>query len=203
MSGPARPPGLVLAGGRSRRMGRDKTGVLLGGKPLILHVVERLTPQTETLAVAGPPALEALTGLAAIPDARPGFAGPLSGLLAGLRHARRGLARETHVLTAPADTPFLPPDLAGRLAEKAGPRPVVARSLGRAHPVCALWPVDLAETLDRWLDAGHNPRLTAFLDETGFETVDFPPVETPVGALDPFLNVNSPQDLEAARTFLP
>lgn len=202
MTGPARPPGLILAGGRSSRMGEDKTTVLLAGKPLIFHVVDRLKPQTQTLVIAGPPALERLTGLPAIADARPGFAGPLAGLLAGLLYIRARFPDETHLLTTPADTPFLPPDLVEKLGAKAGPRPVVAGSRERLHPVAALWPVALADPLGRWLDSGRKPRLMDFIAETGFESVAFPDPEMPGGGPDPFLNVNTPQDLEDAKSFL-
>lgn len=197
-----RIPGLILAGGQSRRMGNDKTRLYLGDKPLIHHVIDRLKPQASPLMIAGPADLTAFTGLTAIGDARPGFAGPLAGILAGLRHVSTIQPQATHILTAPADTPFLPHDLVEKLAEKAGPRPAIARSGSRLHPVCALWPVALAASLDLWLDGERHPRLMDFVGETGCEIVDFSFGSGTGSDLDPFLNVNTPEEFEAAKSFL-
>ena len=107
-----RPAGLILAGGQSRRMGGgDKALALLGGKPLLRHVVERMAPQVDGLALSVErvsPTLAAF-GLPQLADEQPGHRGPLPGLLAGLRHF---CDRADWVLFAPCDAPFLPLDRA-------------------------------------------------------------------------------------------
>ena len=77
--------GLILAGGEGRRMGADKAQVTLGGRPMLAHVLDRIAPQVERLALSanGDPARLAPFGLPVLPDAGESR-GPLSGVLAGL-----------------------------------------------------------------------------------------------------------------------
>src|SRR6516164_7681716 len=106
--------GVLLAGGRARRMGGgDKPLRTIDGKPLLLHVIERLGPQCEALMLNanGEPARFFEYGLPVIADSVEGFAGPLAGVLAGLdwtAHHHRGVP---WVVSVAADTPFVPQDL--------------------------------------------------------------------------------------------
>ncbi|MEM6490044.1 MAG: NTP transferase domain-containing protein, partial [Pseudomonadota bacterium] len=80
--------GVILAGGLARRMGGgDKALLALAGRPLLAHVIERLAPQVDGLALNanGDPARFARFGLPVLADTVPGFAGPLAGVLAGMR----------------------------------------------------------------------------------------------------------------------
>ncbi|MGN7293531.1 molybdenum cofactor guanylyltransferase MobA [Rhizobium sp. SAFR-030] len=206
------PPAVILAGGLSRRMGTDKTSVLLGGRTLLAHVAARLRPQVASLALNAPPDLfeargreEALaTDLPLVPDTLAGRPGPLAGILAALRHARATAPFASHVLVAPVDSPFLPNDLVARLhAALTGAETIaVAHSLGAMHPVCGLWPVVLADDLESFLAEPDNRRVKAFLARHSTAAVDFPPITTAAGLLDPFLNVNTPGDLTQAHLFL-
>lgn len=142
------PAGVILAGGQSRRFGADKPLALLHGRPLIAHVIAALAPQTRALAIASGPTLGrfAAFGLPELADPL-ADAGPLAGILAGLGWAATLTPAPTHLLTAPADSPFLPADLARRLATRAGNGAAVATSEGVAVWVVALWPLAVAETL--------------------------------------------------------
>ena len=197
-------PALILAGGLSRRMGRDKASADLAGKRMIVRVADRLGPQVDALAVNAPEGFAVDLGLPLVPDTLGGRPGPLAGVLAGLRHALATMPEATHLLTAPADTPFLPPDLVARLEDalSATDQIVLAASAGQFHPVVALWPVSLAGDLEEWLaDPGHR-RLQAFIARHPSVAVDFPLLATPAGDLDPFFNVNTPDDLATAERFL-
>lgn len=190
---------LILAGGRSSRMqGRDKALLPLQGRPLLARILERLSRQVEAIAIntnADPTPFQPF-GRPIVPDTIPGYAGPLAGVLAGLEWASPGYDA---ILTAAVDTPFLPPDLAARLVQANGP--AVTASAGRSHPVVALWPAALRGPLRHFLAFADTARVTAFQEQVGFRTVDFPLVQTPAGLLDPFLNINTPEDLERAETF--
>src|SRR5437773_4160349 len=110
--------GVILAGGRSTRMGGgDKPLVTIAGRPLLARVIDRLRPQVHALALNanGDPARFATFGLPVVPDPVGGFAGPLAGILAGLVWARGEADSARGVVTAAGDTPFFPPDLARRL----------------------------------------------------------------------------------------
>lgn len=189
------PPGLILAGGMSRRMGGgDKALGDLAGRPLLTHVIERLSPQLPALALNanGDPARFAGFGLDVIPDPLPGHPGPLAGVLAAMGWARaRGAA---WVLTAPGDTPWLPGDLVPRLimAAEEGNGLAVAECGGRLHPVCGLWPVTLADRLAADIAAGTR-RVGDWALAQGAARAPFPS-----GDPDPFANLNTPEDFDRA-----
>ncbi|WP_105427635.1 molybdenum cofactor guanylyltransferase MobA [Neorhizobium tomejilense] len=200
---PIRPPGLVLAGGKSSRMGTDKALLTIGGDTILGHVVRRLLPQVSEITLNAPMGFPNPLDLRLLPDLVPGQIGPLAGVLAGLRDIQgRGL-QATHLLTVPSDSPFVPADLVRRLgAEADDPKAIViAASDGRDHPVFGLWPVSIADDLETWLSDPDNRRIKAFLDRHHTVTVEFPMVETQQGLLDPFFNINTPEDLQEALGF--
>jgi molybdopterin-guanine dinucleotide biosynthesis protein A len=180
--------GLVLAGGAGRRFGGAEKALLgLGGRPLLAHVLARLRPQLGLIAISGREGLRPWVGDCPIlDDGEFTGAGPLAGLLAGLEWAA-GLAAEA-LLSVPVDTPFIPLDLAARLA----PAPACAGSAGRAHHLVGMWPVSAAPVLRAMLAAPGPRAVAALVDRLGCQTVVFDTVP------DPFLNVNRPVDLAAA-----
>ena len=110
--------GLVLDGGRARRMGGiDKGLMALAGRPMIAHAIERLRPQVAKLAISanGDPSRFAPFGLPVVTDDPPEFSGPLAGVLAGLEFCAHRGVRLIHVATLPADTPLAPEDFVARL----------------------------------------------------------------------------------------
>lgn len=206
-SGDEMLPGAILAGGVGRRMGRDKPLTMFAGRPLLAHIVQRLSPQVGALVLNanGDPARfadqPALGGLTILADTVAGYPGPLAGLLAVLQWAAaRGGIR--HVLTVPADCPFLPRNLAARLVAAAGAGPALARTVAgdgtiHNHPVVGLWPVALAEDLRHALVMEGQRRVGQWAARHRPTFVDWP--DTP---LDPFLNLNTPEELAAAEKLL-
>lgn len=198
------PAAIVLAGGRSSRMGgRDKSLQLLGGRPLMAHVLDGLAHQASAVAISanGDPARFAEFALPVLPDTVAGYLGPLAGLLAGMQWAQ-GLGA-TYILSMPTDTPFFPANLCAALAAAASATtPALAASNGRRHPAVGLWPVALAGRLADFLHAGATYKVSAFADSCGAVAVDFPMLARAGSGLDPFFNVNSPADLAFAETML-
>jgi molybdenum cofactor guanylyltransferase len=193
---------VILAGGLSRRMGQGKHGIMLAGRPMLEHLIDRLTPQAGRLAINCNGAALHQT-LPCIADPLADHPGPLAGIAAAMQFARTS-SNASHVLTVPVDTPFIPADLCARLlaANPAYNVVVVARSNGRTHPVIGLWPVALQNQITEWLSASHNPKLMAFLEKLPVVEVVFPMIETRIGPLDPFFNVNTPEDLLQAENYL-
>ena len=195
------PPtlGLVLAGGLARRMGGgDKARIAIAGVTILQRVLDRLIPQcSRTIINAnGDPARFADTGLAVVADSVPEFAGPLAGILAGLDWAAAQAPDCDWLLSVPGDCPFLPRDLAARLHRAriaAGSPLACARSGQWRHPVVGLWPVALREDLRRALGDGLR-KIEVWTDRHGVAIADWP--ITPV---DPFLNVNTPEDKARAE----
>lgn len=200
---PSKSPGLILAGGKSSRMGTDKAFLTIGDDTILAHVVRRLSPQISEITLNAPTGFPNPLGLRLLPDPVPGQIGPLAGVLAGLRDIQARSLEATHLLTVPSDSPFIPADLVHRLeAEADDPNAIViAASDGRDHPVFGLWPVSIASDLETWLSDPDNRRIKAFLERHRMATVEFPMIKTPQGLLDPFFNINTPEDLQEARRF--
>jgi len=204
----ARQPhaGIILAGGLGRRMGGgDKPLLQVGGRPMLARVIARLLPQVERVVINanGDPARFALYGLPVVPDTIEGFAGPLAGILAGMRWSQQDLPEARFVVSVAADTPFFPTDLVARLVEGCGrdERTIaLAASTAGTHPVFGLWPVALADDLDAFLRSGEGGKILKFADRHLRLNVPFDDLLLPDGsAVDPFFNVNTPEDAHRAE----
>ena len=192
--------GLVLAGGLARRMGGgDKPLTRVAGKTILSRVIERMTPQCQRLILNanGDPARFADTGLPVIPDDVPDFAGPLAGLLAGLDWAAVHAPEVAYVASVPGDCPFLPRDLVTRLhqARAASGQPLAcARSGEWRHPVVGVWPVALRADLRHALTKEDLRKIELWTARHGVALADWP-----AAPVDPFFNVNTPEDAAAAE----
>lgn len=196
----AAPAGLILAGGLSRRMGGGDKGLQrLGGETILARIAQRLAPQVSPLLLnANGPAARFGLDLPVVADTLPGNPGPLAGILAGFDHLAREVPGARFLLTVPSDCPFLPRDLAARLGAAAqGSGAAYAVSGGREHPVVGLWPVASRDALRRLLVEEDERRMMRWARHSGAV-----PVEWPQAPVDPFLNLNSPEDLRAAERLL-
>ena len=190
--------GVIVAGGNALRMGRlEKPLVLLRGRPLIDHVIERVRPQVETIALNAKDEASTLyrdtaaRDFPVLADRFGGEAGPVGGVLAGLDWAASCGAE--WLATFPADTPFLPLDLVERLVAQAGSgAPVVAVTLEKVQGLCAIWPVSCRLALEDGIRAGRYRSLWWTLDDLGAERCPF----EESGA---FFNVNTEEDLADAE----
>jgi molybdenum cofactor guanylyltransferase len=196
------PPtlGLILAGGLARRMGGgDKSRLTIGGATILDRVLATLRPQCADVIINanGDPARFADTGLTVVPDSVPGFLGPLAGILAALDWAaehRRDLA---WIASVPGDCPFLPMDLVTRLhaARTAESKPLAcAKSGDWRHPVIGLWPVALREDLRHSLMEQGLRKIEVWTARHGVALAEWP--DRPI---DPFFNVNTPEDTAEAE----
>jgi len=194
-----RVAGLVLAGGLARRMGGgQKALVVLAGRPLVAHVLDRMAAQADPIALNVNDTLDSFRpfGRPLVPDTVKGFPGPLAGVLAGLRWAETLDPKPEWLLTVPTDAPFLPSDLTAQLlaaAADASTEVAVAESAGRTHPVVALWRVDLADALEDALLMRDIRKIDRFTGERRTVHVTW---DTTDG--DPFFNVNRPEDVDDA-----
>ena len=148
---------LILAGGRGSRMGSvDKGLQLFKGKPMVAHVLERMSPQVDEVIINANRSIDqyAAFGHRVVPDAIDGFAGPLAGLHVGLMQATTPL-----LVTAPCDSPFLPLDLVTRLhtaMEVGNVDLAVAKTYDQVHPVFCLVKRDLEPHLREFLASGQR-----------------------------------------------
>lgn len=195
--------GVILAGGLARRMGGgDKPMRTIAGRTILERVIARLAPQCEALIINanGDPARFAATGLPVVADDVPDFAGPLAGVLAALDWTAAHRPEIAWVVSAAADSPFLPHDLVGRLHAArtgAGMPLACAESGGQAHPVNALWPVSLREDLRRALVVEELRKIDRWTARHGVA-----PASWPSEPVDPFFNANRPEDLVEAERLI-
>ena len=168
--------------------GGDKPLLELAGKPIVARIIAALNTDHIAISANGDPARFATLHLPVLTDGDFAGQGPLAGVLAGLDWAAR-LGADA-LLTVPGDTPFIPACLAAALA----PPPACAASNSRAHHLVALWPVACRGELRRVLSTPGRRDIVHFARAIGVRRVDFA-----VAKCDPFLNVNTPEDLALAR----
>ena len=201
-----RPLGVILAGGLARRMGGgDKSLLSLGASSRVLdQVIARLGEQVDQMVLNanGDPARFDEFGLPVVADSLDGFLGPLAGVLAGLDYAAdHGF---DHIVSVAADTPFFPTDLVSALetASKHMDVPIALAATkiegGKTvrHPTFGLWHVALREDLRSALQDGLR-KVVLWTDQHGAETHVFDS-----GEIDPFFNINTPEDLELANKMM-
>ena len=203
MTESGRTVGLILNGGLGRRMGgADKGLVPLGGRPMLARAIDRLKPQCAALALSanGDPARFASFHLPVLADRPPAFAGPLAGILAGLEWAGALRPPAAYVASLPADTPFVPKDFVARLhgARRAlGADVALAVSDGHMHWLAALWPAALAADLRRALEVESARKVESFAARHRLALAEWPSEP-----YDPFFNINTRRDLDAAEAIL-
>jgi len=139
-----------------------------------------------------------------VADRIAGHAGPLAGIHAGIAWAKANRPGVPFVISAAADTPFLPTDLVDRFRTECGEHGetlAVARSEAGLHPVFGLWPVSLAADLEAALGRGER-KAQDWVRAHGAREVFFPAVTVGGRDVDPFFNINRPADLGEAEALL-
>ena len=195
--------GVLLAGGRAKRMGGGDKGLrALGGRPIMDYIVERARPQVAALLINanGDPERFSGYGLPVIPDVIEDFAGPLAGVLTGMEWAAATAPQCPWVATFACDAPFAPTDLVARFlaaVEDEGADMACAKSRGRAHPVFGLWPVALAGELRQAMIEEDMRKIDRWTARYNLIEVDFA-----ADPSDPFFNINAPENLAEAERLL-
>jgi molybdopterin-guanine dinucleotide biosynthesis protein A len=182
---------IILSGGRATRMnGADKGLVALQQKPLIQHVIKRLTPQVDEILINANREIEQYQafGYTVLLDEVEDFLGPLAGLSLGLQHAKYD-----YVLTVPCDSPLLPLDLAKRLMTALLEHDAdiaVASSEDNTHPVFSLCKKSVLPSLTAYLEQGER-RVSTWQKSQKYIEVDFSDCN------EAFTNLNTFEDLTA------
>ena len=193
--------GLILAGGRSRRYGRDKAFEELNGKPLIEYVIEALGPAASSLfLVVG--SLDNFKGfngrLTLVTDEVPGM-GPLGGLYAGLK-----ASPDDYSIVAPCDSPFIDTALVKHMlktAAEAGVDALVPRYEGRDHTVNAVYSKTCLPAIESSLFDGHF-RIASIFDKLKVEYIEDDTINRFTGGSLSFFNVNTPENMVQAGRIL-
>ena len=191
--------GVILSGGKSRRMaGKDKAFLKIGNKFLLERVIENLDKQVDILAINtnafdlsyhkyGHPVLK---------DIVSGYLGPLAGLLTSMSWAEE--KGYENVVTVAVDTPFFPANFVDRMKKemiKSQAKIVLARSFSIEsktsiiHPIFGLWCTSLNKDLSKSLEDGTRKVLDwVFRHPVEYVTFQYE-------GIDPFFNINQNEDL--------
>lgn len=195
--------GVIVAGGQGRRMGGlDKSFIDLAGRPLLQWSIDRFGSQVSRLIISanGDTSRFDEFGVPVVVDRVSDFAGPLAGLLAAMEWAQTYAPDIRWMASVSVDTPFLPRNLVAKFGATQRNETsdlVCAWSNGQIHPVCGLWRVDLAEDLRRSLLVEDLHKVDAWAGRHRMATLAFP-----ADPVDPFFNINRPEDLVRAEALL-
>lgn len=186
--------GFVLAGGRSRRMGTNKALLPLGGKRLVDRAIDLLSPLVDDVFVVGPPEVFPFLHVPVYPD-EIRQAGPLGGILTGLRHARFEKS-----LVLGVDLPFLTGEVLGRVLLAAGSLDsdvTIPRYHDTQETLCGVYSRRCITPIEGMLMAGHKAVLE-LLERVRIQVLE-EDVFKDLLASDPFFNINTREDYEEAK----
>jgi molybdopterin-guanine dinucleotide biosynthesis protein A len=197
-----KPAGVILAGGRSSRMGVTRKALLeLNGQPLLMHVIDRLADHLDRLLLS----CESETsdfdsyGLPIVPDLLPDYRGPLTGLYSALQYLCDE-GQNNGLVLCPCDAPFLPDNLVQVLldADQSDHKPVIVISYqGVLQPTFSLWQNHHLPVIRQVVVEEGRGGIKHLLTSLPHKIVEWTTMEP-----SPFFNVNTPQDLESAKLWL-
>ncbi len=180
--------GVILAGGKARRMGGcDKGLVKINNKAMVSYVVDALKPQVKTILINANRSTEEYKqlGFEVISDQLEDFQGPLAGIAVAMAHAKT-----KYICTCPCDGPLLAADLVNRLIatfEDKTTEIAVAHDGKRLQPVYALIDCKLQNSLLNYLSNGER-KIDRWFARHNYKEVDFSHDQ------DCFININTPED---------
>jgi len=191
--------GAILAGGQSKRMGKDKLFLELDNKKLIEHTIDKVKKYLKkTIIVTNQDNKFFLkNNLTTVKDCIEGQLGPLVGILTAMKWAKENMPKFSWVATSPCDTPFFPEIIIENFIQESKKKESLilsASSHGRKHNIFGLWSLDLYEKLE---DDLINKKVRKVQDWT--ERNKIKNLEFKFKDYDPFFNINTEEDLEFAK----
>ncbi len=190
-----------LAGGLAKRLGGvDKCLIEISDKPILYWQLEKTAQfPNRILNANGERERFAKFNLAVIPDFIDGYLGPLCGILSMMKYTKKHIPSAKWLLSCATDAPFIPGDLGERLYSKgmsSNADIIMASSNGRNHPVFCLWNIELEDALEEAILKQDIRKIELFtkMFKTVYENFSATP--------DPFLNINTKQDIEYAQIII-
>ena len=191
--------GAILAGGQSKRMGKDKIFLELNNKKLIEHTIDKVKKYLKEVIIITNQDNEFFSknNLTTVKDCIEGQLGPLVGILTAMKWAKENLNKCSWIATFPCDTPFFPESIIKSFIEESEKKEsliLCASSHGRKHNIFGLWSLDL---YDKLKDDLINKKVRKVQDWT--EKNKIKNLEFKFKDYDPFFNINTEEDLEFAK----
>jgi len=191
--------GAILAGGQSKRMGKDKLFLELNNKKLIEHTLDKVKKYLKKIIIITNQDNKFFSenNLTTVKDCVEGQLGPLVGILTAMKWAKENLSKCSWIATFPCDTPFFPESIIESFIEESEKKEsliLCASSHGRKHNIFGLWSLDL---YDKLKDDLINKKVRKVQDWT--EKNKIKNLEFKFKDYDPFFNINTEEDLEFAK----
>jgi molybdopterin-guanine dinucleotide biosynthesis protein A len=191
--------GAILAGGQSRRMGKDKLFLELNNKKLIEHTIDKVKKYLKQVIIITNQNNEFFlkNNLTTVKDCIEGQLGPLVGILTAMQWAKKNSNKYSWIATFPCDTPFFPESIIKSFIEESEKKESLllsASSHGRKHNIFGLWSLDLYDKLENDLVNKKIRKVQDWTEKNKIKNLEFKFKE-----YDPFFNINTEEDLEFAK----
>jgi len=191
--------GAILAGGQSKRMGKDKLFLELNNKKLIEHTIDKVKKYLKKVIIITNQDNEFFSknNLITVKDCIEGQLGPLVGILTAMKWAKKNLSKCSWIATFPCDTPFFPESIIKSFIEESEKKEsliLCASSHGRKHNIFGLWSLDLYDKLKDDLINKRVRKVQDWTDKNKIKNLEFTFKD-----YDPFFNINTQEDLEFAK----
>ena len=192
---------VVLAGGKSKRFGRDKSQVKLGNKILIDHVLSEIIDLYKDILIVTNEPIKFLNSdkISITSDIKKGL-GPLGGVFSAMRWAKDNRKNYKWISTFPIDTPFFKKEHLSKFYKKINldkSNLFFMKSKNTRHNIFGLWSIELYEKLEFALNKGDR-KVELWANKMGVKTIDFDHENNK----DPFFNINTEEDLKTAKILL-
>ena len=191
--------GAILAGGQSKRMGKDKLFLELNNKKLIEHTIDKVKKYLKKIIIITNQDNEFFfkNNLTTVKDCIEGQLGPLVGILTAMKWAKENLSKCSWIATFPCDTPFFPESIIKSFIEESKKKEsliLCASSHGRKHNIFGLWSLDLYDKLKNDLINKKIRKVQDWTEKNKIKNLEFKFID-----YDPFFNINTEEDLAFAK----
>ena len=189
---------VVLAGGESKRFGKDKSQVKLGNKLLIDYILSEIIDLYKDILIVTNEPIKFLDSdkISLTNDIKKGL-GPLGGVLSAMKWVKDNKKNYKWISTFPVDTPFFKKKHLNKFYNEINLNKsnlFFMKSKNTRHNIFGLWSLDLFEKLEFALNRGDR-KVELWANEMGVKTIDFKDENNK----DPFFNINTEKDLETAK----